>query len=122
MRSLELDLKNPWLSLIARVLARLDIPDGPGMPMGNFRDERVHNMIAALSLLPFTRRKVTRLTPSLLLASFLESREVAISSVALEYYLGTTLSHSNSSAPPSHLATAVSAAFNFMLPAHQQWM
>ena len=122
MRSLELDLKNPWLSLVARVLARLDIPDGPGMPMEKFHDDRVHNMIAALSLLPFTRRRVTRPTPSLLLASFLESREVSISSVALEYYLDATISHSDSSAPPSHLSTAVSAAFNFMLPDHSLLM
>ena len=120
--SLDLKLKNPWLRLAARVVARLDIPDGSGLPMGLFHDHRVHNMIAALSLLRYARRDVTQFTESHLLASFLESREPAISSVALEYYMKTTISYSDSSAPPSHLSAAVSAAFNVMIPDYLQWM
>ena len=122
MRSLELDLKNPWLSLVARVLTRFDDPNGPGMPTMLYHDHRVHNMIAALSLLPFTRRQVTPLIPLFLLASFLESREVSISSATLEYYLDIIISNSDSSAPPSSLSTAVAAAFNFMSPDYPLWI
>ena len=121
MRSLELDLKNPWLSLVARVLTLLDNPTGPGMPMGSYHDHRVHNMIAALSLLPFTRPQATRLAPPFLLTSFLESREVCISSATLEYYLKIIISNSDTSAPPSSLSTAVAAAFNFMSPDYPLW-
>jgi len=142
-RNLNLDLENPWLGLVARVVARLDIPDGPGLPMGPFHDHRLHNMIAALSLLRYTQGTVTRFT-ELLLESFLESRELSISSVALEYYLKTAISHleppaishPDSSGPslldpprPPHagpptprLSMAVSAAFNPILADHPLWM
>jgi hypothetical protein len=119
LRSLDLELKNPGLRLAARIIARLDIPDGSGLPTCLFYDHRVHNMIAALSLLRYTKGKVTRFTESLLLASFLESRELAISSVALEYYMETTVSYSDPLAPSCYLSAAVSAAFNFILPDHQ---
>ena len=121
MRSLELDLRNPWLSLVARVLTLLDNPTGPRMPMGLYHDHRVHNMIAALSLLPFTRPQVAQLAPPFLLASFLESREVCVSSATLEHYLNIIISNSDSSAPPSSLSTAVAAAFNFMSPDYPLW-
>ena len=83
LKNVESELKNPWLRLAARVVARLDIPDGLGLPMGSFGDYRVHNMIAALSLLRYTQDTVTQYTEFLLLESFLESRELSISSVAL---------------------------------------
>ena len=121
-RDLSLALKNPSLRLTARVIARLDIPDGSGVPMDLFYDHRVHNMIAALSLLRYTAGKVTQYTESLLLASFLQSRELAISSVALEYYMKTAISHSDPSTPSRYFSTAVSAVFNFTLPNRQLWM
>ena len=113
------ELKNPWLRLAARVLARLDNPDGSGVPIGSFHDHRVHNMIAALSLLRYTEGKVTQYTESLLLSSFLESREFSISSIALEYYMKTTTSYSDHSAPSGYLFRAVHSVFNVMLPDHQ---
>jgi hypothetical protein len=115
LQNLNLELKSPWLRLAARVVAQLDIPDTSGLPIGLFRDDRVYNMIAALSLLRYTGGRVTQYTESLLLASFLESREPAISSVALEYYMETAISSSDSSAPACYLSTSVSAAFNFIL-------
>jgi len=101
------------------VVARLDIPDGCGVPIGFLYDNRVHNMIAALSLLRYADGKVTQYTESLLLATFLESREPAISFVALEYYMKTMISYSNPLAPSCYLSRAVHAMFNLMLPDHQ---
>jgi hypothetical protein len=122
LKKMNLELKNPWSRLAARVVARLDIPDGSGLPMGSFGDHRVHNMIAALSLLRYTQGTVDQYTEFLLLGSFLESREISISSVALEYYMKTTISYPDPPAPPYCLSTVVSAAFNFILPDHQLWM
>jgi len=117
-----LDLKNPWLRLAARVVARLGIPDGSGLPMGSFYDHRLHNMIAALSLLRYTQRMVTEYTESRLLESFLESQELSISSVALEYYMKTTILYPGPPAPSYCLSKAVSAVFNFILADHPLWM
>jgi hypothetical protein len=122
LEHVNLDLKNPWLSLAARVVARLDIPDGSGVPIGSFYDYRVQNMIASLSLLRYTQGMVTRYTESLLLASFLESQEHSISSVALEYYMKTMMSYSDPTAPSCSLFRATSAVFNLILPDHQLWM
>jgi hypothetical protein len=119
LQNLNLELNSPWLRLAARVVAQLDIPDTSDLPIGLFDDDRVYNMIAALCLLRYTGGRVTQYTESLLLASFLESREPTISSVALEYYMETTISYSDSSAPACYLSTAASAAFNFNLPDHQ---
>ena len=116
------DLENQWLRLAARVVARLDIPDGPGLPMGSLYDHRLHNMIAALSLLRYTRGTVTRFTELLLLESFLESRELYISSVALEYYMKTAISYRGPLAPSYCLSTAVSAVFNFTLADRPLWL
>ena len=114
-------LKNPWLSLAARVAAQDDIPDGPSLSMGLLYDHRVHNMIAALSLLRYARGNVTHYTESLLLASFLQSRELSISSAALEYYMKTTISYSDPPAPSCYLSAAVSDTFNITLPEEQLW-
>ena len=122
LKNVNLGLQNPWSRLAARVVARLDIPDGSGLPIESFCDHRVHNMIAALSLLRYTQGTVTHYTESLLLRSFLESRELSISSVALEYFMKTTISHPNPSAPPHCLFATVSGAFNFISPDHQLWM
>jgi hypothetical protein len=122
LQNLDLELKNPWLRLAARLVAQLDIPDGSGLPMGLYHDHRVQNMIAALSLLRYTEGDVTQYIGPLLLASFLESREVAISSVALEYYMETTISYPDLLAPPRYLSAAVSAAFSPIFPGHQLWM
>ena len=122
LKNVNLELRNPWLRLAARVVARLDIPDGPGLPMGSFYDHRVHNMIASLSLLRYTQGTVTQYTEFVLLESFLESREISISSTTLEYYLKTTISYPNPPAPSHHLSATVSAAFNFIMPDHQLWM
>jgi len=122
LEHVNLDLKNPWLRLVARVVARLDIPDGSGMQMESFYDVKLHNMVASLSLLRYTQGMVTHYTDSLLLASLLESRELPISSVALEYYMKTMISHSDPPAPPSSLSRATRAVFNLLLPDHQLWM
>jgi len=116
-----IDLKNPWLSLAARVAAQLDIPDGPGLPMELLYDHRIHNMIAALSLLPYAQGNVTHSTESFLLVSFLQSTELVISSVAVEYYMKNMISHSDPPAPSCYLSAAVSSAFNIMLPEEQLW-
>ena len=122
LKNVNLELKNPWLRLGARVVARLDIPDGSDLPVGSFYDHRVSNMIAALSLLRYTQGTVTQYTELLLLESFLESQELSISSVALEYYMKTAISYPGPPAPPHHLSAAVSAAFNFILPDYPLWI
>ena len=121
MQNQIVELKNPWLSLAAGVVAQLDIPDGPSFPMGLIYDHRVYNMIAALSLLRYTQGTVTHYTESFLLASFLQSREPVISFVALEYYMRTAMSYADPPAPSCHLSSAVSSAFNVMLPVGQLW-
>ena len=120
--NVNLEFKNPWLRLAARVVARLDIPDGSGLLVGPFHDHRLHNMIAALSLLRYTQGMITQYTELHLLESFLESRELSISSVALEYYMKTTISYPGPLTPPHCLSTAVSVVFNFILADHPLWM
>ena len=115
LQNLNLELKNPWL----RVVAQLDIPEGSGQPMGLFYDHRVNNMIAALTLLRYLQGRVTQYTESVLLASFLKYRELPISFVALEYCMKTAISHSDPSAPSCHLSRAVHAVFNITSPDHQ---
>ena len=122
LKNVNLELKNPWLRLAAIVATQHGIPDGSGLPMESFYDYRLHNMIAALSLLRYTQRMVTQYTELHLLESFLESRELTISSVALEYYMKTTISYTGPPAPPCFLPTAVSAVFNFILADHPLWM
>jgi hypothetical protein len=97
-------LKNPLLRLAARAVARQDLPDSSGLPMGSFYDHRVHNMVAALSLLRYTQGTVSRFTDFALLESFLESRELCISSVALEYYMKTAISYLT---PQPHLIASL---------------
>jgi len=121
MQNGKIELKNPWLSLAARVAAQLGVPDGPGLPMGLHYDHRVRDMMAALALRRYARGSVTHYTESFLLASFLQSREHSISSVALEYYMKTTISYSDPPAPSCYLPAAVSSAFNIMLPEEQLW-
>jgi hypothetical protein len=116
-----MDFKNPWLRLVARVVTQLNILDGSDLPMGLFHDHRVHSMIAALSLLRYARGYVTHYTESLLLASFLQLWEPTISSLALEYYVKTAISYSDPAAPSCFLSAAVSSAFNAMLPEEQLW-
>jgi hypothetical protein len=118
LKKVNLELKNPWLRLAARVVARLDIPDESGLPTGSFYDHRVHNMIAALSLLRYTTGTVTEHNECHLLESFLESQELFISSVGLEHYMRTAVSYPGPPPPSYSLPTAVSAAFNFILPDH----
>jgi len=116
---LNLELKDPCSRLVARVIAGLDIPDGSGLSIELFSDHRVQNMIAAHSLLRYRRRPVTQYTESLLLASFLQSRELAIYSAAVEYYMETAISSADPSAPSSYLSHGVHSVFNLMLPDRQ---
>jgi len=122
LHELDLKLKNPWLKLASRVIARLDIPDGSSIHAGSFHDHRVHNIIAALSLRRYTEARPTLYTESLLLATFLESRELSVSALALGYYLQTILSYCDPSAPSRYFPGAVRAMFNFLLPDHQLQM
>jgi len=94
LQNLNLELQNPWLRLAAGVVAQLDIPDGSGLRVGLFHDHRVHNMIAAMSLVRYAEGTVT-LYRETLLASFFESREHVISSLALGYYMKTVRPHSD---------------------------
>ena len=111
-------LRNPWLRLVAKVIARLGIPDESGMDFMPFDDHRLHNMFAALSLLRYSEKKVTHriARESLFLASFLPSREFVISSLALRHYLETVISYSNPPPPSCYLAGAVHALFSPILP------
>jgi len=118
LKDVNMELKNPWLRLAAKVVARLDIPDGSGLLMRSFHDHRVQNMIAALSLLQYTQGTISQYTEFVLLESFLESQDFCISSVALGYYMKTAISHPGPPAPSYCLSAAVSATFNFILPDH----
>ena len=120
-----LNLKNPWLRLGATMAPHFDTPDGSGLPIELCFDHRVHNMIAARFLLNYMERRRTHdanNTDPLLLASFLQSRELLISSVALEIYMETAIFSSDFSAPSSFFSRAVHAVFDLMLPDHQLWM
>ena len=117
LRDPTLKIRNPWLNLVARMAARLDITDEFSLPTGLRYNHRIHNMLAALSLLRYTTGEVTRFRETLL-ASFLQSREFAISSIALEYYMRTIISYSGSSAPSCNLSGAVHPLFNALLPDH----
>ena len=119
LRRLSLKLKNPWLKVAARVVARLDIPDEPSLHIRPFPVHKVHNMIAALSLRRYTEGESTQFTQSILLASFLESGEFVVSSFALEYYMRTIISYVDLPAPPCYLSGAICAIFNAVLPDHQ---
>ena len=118
LQGTDLKLRNPWLQLVANVIARLDIPDESGMDFKPFHDHRVYNMIAALSLSRYSERKVVHSTAreSLLLASFLPSREFIISSLALHHYLETVTSYSSPLPPSCYLPCAVHALFSPILP------
>ena len=118
LRDPTLKIQNPWLNLVARMAARRDITDEFTLPTGLRYNHRFHNMLAALSLLRYTGGEVTQFRESLL-ASFLQSREFAISSVALEYYMKAIISDSGSSAPSCYLSGAVHPLFNVLLPDHQ---
>jgi len=122
LENLNLELNDPCSRLVARAIAGLDIPDGSNLAMGLCSDHRVQNMIAALSLLRYTSGWITQYTESLLLASFLSSRELVISSVALEYYMRTAVSYPDPPAPSCHISHSVHAVFNCMLPDNQLQM
>ena len=114
----DLKLRNPWLQLAAKVISHHDIPDESGMNFKPFDDHRLHNMVAALSLLQCSEGKVSHqiASKSLLLASFLPSREFIISSLVLSHYLEIVMSYSNP-APPSHYPPGgVQALFSPILP------
>ena len=115
--------RNPWLTLTGKVIAELDIPDGLSTVMESFSDHKVCNMIAAQVLLRYAQGMVTQYTEPLLLASFLQSNEVTISSLALEYYMRTVLSYDGPlPQPPHYLADAVQLVFNPDMPDDQLWM
>jgi len=116
LEKLNVELKDPCSRLVARAVANLDIPDGSGLSMELFSDHRIQNMIAAHSLVRYRSGRVTQYTESLLLVSFLQSREVAISSAALVHYMETAISCSDPSAPSSYLSQGVHSVFNLMLP------
>ena len=116
------NFRNPWLTLTGRVIAGLDIPEGLSTVKGSFYDHKVCNMIAAQYLFRYTQGTVPRFTESSLLASFLQSREVTISFLALECYMRTILSYNGPSQPPRYLSDAVQIVFNPVLPDDQLWI
>ena len=115
LQGTNIELKNPWLQLVANVIARRDIPE---VDFELFHGLRVHNMIAALSLSQYSEGKVIHSTAGefLLMASFFPSREFVISSLALRYYLETVISCPNPPLPSHHLSGAVRALFSPVLP------
>ena len=115
LQDTDLKLRNPWLQLAAKVISHHDIPDESGMNFEPFHDHRVHNMVAALSLLQYSEGKVIG-RESLLLASFLPSREFIISSLALSYYLETVMSYSSPAQPSHYPSGGVQALFSPILP------
>ena len=120
VRDVSLELKNPWLSLTARVVARVGIPDDPGLHIRSFQDRKVHNMIAALYLRRYTKGYSTQLTESAgLLASFLEPREFVICAFALEHYMRTIITYTSLPPTPCHLSGSIRTIFNLTLPEHQ---
>ena len=118
LQGTDLELRNPWLQLVANVIAQRVIPDESGMDYKPFPDDKVHNMIAALTLSRYSEGEIIHSTAreSLLLASFLPSREFAISSLALHHYLQTVISYSNPPPPSRYLSGAVYALFSPILP------
>ena len=117
LRGTNMELGNPWLQFVANVIAQRDIPDEFDMVFELFHDHRVHNMIAALSLLPHSAGELFRWRQWVsLLASFLPSREIVISSLALHHYLETVISYSNPPPPSHYLSDAVHALFSPTLP------
>ena len=118
LESANLKMRNPGLQLVANVIARRNICDKSGMDFNLFHNHRLLNMVAALSLSRYSEGKVTHSTAreSLLLASFLPSREFVISSLALRHYLETVISHPNPPPPSCYLAGAVHALFSPILP------
>ena len=118
LQNTDLQLTNRWLRLAANVIACLDIPDESDMDFEPFHDHQVHNMIAALSLLRYSKGKVNHHTAreSLLLASFLPSREFIISSLALRHYLGTVTTYPDPPPPSCYLSGAIQAMFSPILP------
>ena len=115
LQGTDLKLRNPWLRLAAKVISHHDIPDKSGMDFEPFHDHRVHNMVAALSLLQYSEGKVIA-GESLFLASFLPSEEFVISSLALSHYLETVILYSNPLPPSHYLSGAVQALFSPILP------
>jgi len=115
-------LKNPWLRLAATVITRVYIPDRPPVDMISFNDRRIHNMVAALYLLPYTYGEGPDRTEALFLASLLKPWEPVISPLALKYYLRIAISYPNHLQLPYHLSSAVRAVFNHLLPDHQLQM
>ena len=111
--------RNPWLTLTGRVIAGLDIPEGLSTTKDSFYDHKVCNMIAAQYLFRCTQGRIPQ---SYLLASFLQSREVTISSLALEYYMRTILLYNEPSQPPRYLSDAVQLVFNPILPDDRLWI
>ena len=118
LQGTDLKLRNPWLQLAAKVISHHDISDESGMNFEPFHDHRVHNMVAALSLLQYSDGEVIHhiARESLLLASFLPSREFVISSLALNHYLETVMSYSNLPPPSCYLSGGVQALFSPILP------
>ena len=118
LRYTNLELRNPWLRLVANVIARRGIPDESGMDFEPFHDHRVQNMIAALSLLRCSAGNVHhhQARESTLLALFLPSTELVISSLALHCYIVTVISHDNPPPPSHYLTGAVHALFSPIIP------
>jgi len=122
LHDLDLELKNPWLKRAARVIARRDIPDASSTVTGPFHDHKVHNMIAALSLRRYVDPRPIQHPEYELLASFLGSREPAVSALGLGYYMQTILSDYDPPPPPLGFKRALCAVFNLILPGHQLHM
>ena len=117
----EIYLNNPWLQLTATIISQNVIPDEPGIHNISFHDDRVYDMFAALFLQQYPNEVElsARRTWPCLLVSFLESRELAISSSALHHHIRAVTSSSDPplrSGPSCHLSGAVHAVFSPILP------
>ena len=112
-------LGSPRLPLIAKLIARIEVPDKYGLYNVPYHDRRVHNMFAALFLRQYPEVVASYYDTSrqfLLLASFLESRELDISFSALHHHMRTMISSPDLPLPSCHLSGAVHAVFSPVLP------
>ena len=120
LEGLDIKLRNPWLQFVACVTADVAMPDQSHPYFWPPHDSRLVNMFGALFLLRFLQKQrqsvAIQCTPteSVLLTSFLQSKEPAICLVVLYHYM--EMVYSTHTPPSRYLPPALRAVFNFALP------
>lgn len=120
LEGLDLNIRNPWLQFAACVTADVAMPNQSHPYFWPPHDSKLVNMYGALFLLRFLQKKrqsvAIQCTPteSLLLTSFLQSKEPAICLVVLYHYM--EMVYSSRTPPSCYLSGALQAVFNSALP------